>query len=268
VDKMEEKYMSMITEYIDGALSPEREKEFQQYVQEGHIDMAEVEEMAKLQGIILSTAAPEPSAVLKKNFYQMLNEAQANQPQAKESFPFLERISTSIFGSFLGRMAFGIAVLAIGLYFGTSLGNSSYKEELSDLNGQMVEMREMMMMAMLEKESVSDRLKGIQISSELSSSNEKVINALFLTLNSDPSTNVRIAALNTLAGFADDPKVREGLVNSISKQKSPLMQVNLAELMVTLQETKAKDELKTILENDQTPEEIKVTLRASMEKII
>ena len=79
---------------------------------------------------------------------------------------------------------------------------------------------------------------------------------------------MRIAALNTLAGFAYDPKVREGLVNSISKQKSPLMQVNLAELMVTLQETKAKDELKTILENDQTPEEIKVTLRASMEKII
>lgn len=123
-------------------------------------------------------------------------------------------------------------------------------------------------MAMLERESVSDRLKGVQMSSALSSSNEKVIDALFLTLNSDPSTNVRIAALNTLAGYTSDPKVREGLVNSISKQKSPLMQVNLAELMVKLQETKAKDELKSILESDQTPEDVKVTLRASMEKII
>lgn len=265
---MEEKYMSMITEYIDGTLSPEREREFQQYVQEGHIDMAEVREMARLQGIMLDSQAPEPSAALKENFYQMLNEAQTKQSQLKNSPSFLERINASIFGSLYGKMAFGVGVLVIGLFFGTTLGNSSYKEELSDLNGQMVEMREMMMMAMLEKESVSDRLKGVQMSSELSSSNEKVIDALFLTLNSDLSTNVRIAALNTLAGFTNDPKVREGLVNSISKQKSPLMQVNMAELMVKLQETKAKEELKSILENDQTPEEVKVTLKASMEKII
>ena len=265
---MEDKYMSMITEYIDGTLSPEREKEFQQYVQEGYIDMAEVEEMAKLQGIMLSKSTPEPSSALKENFYQMLNEAKEKEPQAKNDSSILERIKSLLFGNQYGRMAFGMGVLVIGLFLGANLGSNSYKEELTDLNGQMVEMREMMMMAMLEKESVSDRLKGVQMSSELSSSNEKVLDALFLTLNSDPSTNVRIAALNTLAGYTNDPKVREGLVNSISKQKSPLMQVNLAELMVKLQETKAKDELKSILESDQTPEDVKVTLRASMEKII
>ncbi|KYG85576.1 hypothetical protein AWW67_14470 [Roseivirga seohaensis] len=265
---MEEIYMSMITEFIDGTLSPEREKEFQQYVREGHIDMAEVEEMAKLQGVMLNSSTPEPSSALKENFYQMLNEAQEKQPQANNGSSLLEKIKSFLFANQYGRMAFGIGLLVIGLFFGTTLGNSSYKEELSDLNGQMVEMREMMMMAMLEKESVSDRLKGVQMSSQLSSSNQKVIDALFLTLNSDPSTNVRIAALNTLAEFANDPKVREGLVNSISKQKSPLMQVNLAELMVKLQETKAKDELNSILENDQTPEDVKMTLKASIEKII
>ena len=265
---MEEKYMSMITEFIDGTLTPEREKEFQQYVREGHIDMTEVEEMAKLQGVMLSSSAPEPSSALKENFYQMLNEAQEKQPQANNGSSLLEKIKSFLFANQYGRMAFGIGLLAVGLFFGTTWGNNLYKEELSDLNGQMVEMREMMMMAMLEKESVSDRLKGVQMSSQLSSSNQKVIDALFLTLNSDPSTNVRIAALNTLAEFANDPKVREGLVNSISKQKSPLMQVNLAELMVKLQETKAKDELNSILENDQTPEDVKMTLKASIEKII
>ncbi|WP_323757857.1 HEAT repeat domain-containing protein [Roseivirga sp.] len=265
---MEEKYMSMITEYIDGTLTPEREKEFQQYVQEGHIDMAEVEGLAKLQGVMLSSSVPEPSSALKENFYQMLNEASEKSSQVENDSSLFERIKSFLFGNQYGRMAFGIGVLVIGLFLGTNFGNNSYKEELSDLNGQMVEMREMMMMAMLEKESVSDRLKGVQMSSELSSSNQKVIDALFLTLNSDPSTNVRIAALNTLAEYANDPQVRAGLVSSISQQKSPLMQVNLAELMVKLQETKAKDELKSILESDRTPEDVKVTLKESIEKII
>lgn len=137
---MEDKYMSMITEYIDGTLSPEREKEFQQYVQEGHIDMAEVDEMAKLQGIMLSSSAPEPSSTLKENFYQMLNEAQLKQPQAKNPTSLLERINASLFGNQYGRMAFGIGVLIIGLFLGSNLGSNSYKEELTDLNGQMVEM--------------------------------------------------------------------------------------------------------------------------------
>ena len=261
--------MSMITEYIDGTLSSEREKEFRQYVEEGHINMNEVEALAKLQSGLLTSRTPEPSTELQKGFYEMLNAEIANKgSKDNEQSSVLDRISGLLFGSQYGRMAFGIGVLALGLFLGINWKGSIYKSELTQLNDQMVEMKEMMMMAMLENESVSDRIKGVQMSSELSSSNQKVIDALFLTLNSDPSTNVRIAALNTLATYANDPAVRTGLVNSIGQQKSPLMQVNLAELMVALQESEAKGPLKSILEDEQTPEEVRMTLKESIDKIM
>ena len=133
---------------------------------------------------------------------------------------------------------------------------------------QMADMKEMMMMSMLEERSASKRLQGLQISSNLVSENEQITNAMFVTLNNDESTNVRLAALTILTSYANDPEIRAGLVNSISEQKSPIMQVALAELMVELQEPMAKLEFQPILEGDYTPEEVKTTLRENLDKIM
>ena len=124
------------------------------------------------------------------------------------------------------------------------------------------------MMSMLEERSASKRLQGLQISSNLVSENEQITNAMFVTLNNDESTNVRLAALTILTSYANDPEIRAGLVNSISEQKSPIMQVALAELMVELQEPMAKLEFQPILEGDYTPEEVKTTLRENLDKIM
>jgi len=79
---------------------------------------------------------------------------------------------------------------------------------------------------------------------------------------------VRIAALNTLAQYANDPQIREGLINSISQQTSPLVQMALATLMVDLQEKKAVDEFNSILNDEFTPEEVKTSLKERIEKIM
>ncbi|MFT7151046.1 MAG: hypothetical protein ACI82Q_002921, partial [Nonlabens sp.] len=65
-----------------------------------------------------------------------------------------------------------------------------------------------------------------------------------------------------------DPIIREGLINSISEQESPLMQLALAELMVELQEKKSVEEFNDIIEDEYTPEEVKTTLRESVNKIM
>ena len=46
------------------------------------------------------------------------------------------------------------------------------------------------------------------------------------------------------------------------------MQVALAELMVTLQEKKSIDQFKELLERETTPDEVKVTLEESIDKIM
>ncbi len=264
---MEEQYMSLITDYIDGNLTADRQREFDTYVAEGHIDMAEVDAIKALQGRMETAQDPEPSAAMSENFYTMLNEAKA-QVSANKDVWNLDRIWQLLFGTNSGRLAFGMAVLVIGVVLGRGFSGSAYQSELKSLSSQMTQMQQMMSMAMLEEESVSERLKGVQMSSQLVSSNKEVTDAMFVTLNNDESTNVRMAALNLLAEYADDSAIREGLVNSISKQESPLMQLALAELMVELQEPKAVKEFKEIIEGEYTPEEVKTTLRESVNKIM
>lgn len=106
------------------------------------------------------------------------------------------------------------------------------------------------------------------MSNGIVSENRKVTDALFITLNSDESTNVRLAALATLAEYAQDPMIREGLIKSITQQRSPLVQVALAELMVDLQESQAKEEFESILNAENTPDDVKTVLRENLDKIM
>lgn len=106
------------------------------------------------------------------------------------------------------------------------------------------------------------------MSNGLVTKNGEVTDALFITLNNDQSTNVRLAALATLSEYAKDPAIREGLVKSITQQKSPLVQVALAELMVQLQESQAIKEFEPILNAENTPDDVKTALRQNLDKIM
>lgn len=264
---MEEKYMSLITDYLDGTLSASGKKEFESYVAEGHIDLKEVESMRVLSERLEDSSTPAPSDQLGERFYVMLAQEKQNlaEPQVASK---LSTWGQKLFQTHGGRLAFAMSILFIGVLLGRVFSGSVYNEKLDTLSDQMADMQEVVMMTMLEKRSVSSRLKGVQMSNGMVSKNEEVTNALFLTLNNDESTNVRLAALATLSEYAADPAIREGLVNSITQQESPLVQVALAELMVELQESQAIKEFESILNKKETPDDVKTVLRQNLEKIM
>jgi hypothetical protein len=88
------------------------------------------------------------------------------------------------------------------------------------------------------------------------------------TLNADPNINVRLAALEALESFAAEPHVREGLIRSIALQDSPLVQVALAELMLSLQEKSSVNELKKILQQNKTPKEVREKIKKTIDVLI
>lgn len=264
---MDDKYISLITEYIDGTLTEARRVEFETYVKDGFIDMKEVEELASVQEQMLQAPEPEPSEALRANFYQMLA-AENRRLEKREHNDWAGQLIQKLFSTSSGRLAFGFGVLVVGLFMGRVFTSNSYNSQLENLSTQMADMKEVMMMTMLEGESVSQRLKGVQMSNGLVTRNKEVTDALFLTLNNDENTNVRLAALATLSEYAKDPAIREGLVNSITQQKSPLVMVALAELMVELQESQAKKEFEPILNAENTPDDVKSALRQNLDKIM
>lgn len=73
---------------------------------------------------------------------------------------------------------------------------------------------------------------------------EKVLNAPVHALNYDPSVDVRLAAVDALFQFSDQHMVRQALVESLSRQTSPLVQIALIDLMVEMREKQSEEVLR------------------------
>src|SRR5688500_2192010 len=132
----------------------------------------------------------------------------------------------------------------------------------------MSEMKEIMMLNMLEKESATDRLKAVRLTSEMSEASMKVTTALLQTLNNDENINVRLAALEALKPYVRNINVRKELILSIAKQDSPLVQVSLAEVMAEFQVKSSVKELEKIMQSDKTPADVKTRIKQSIDVLI
>jgi hypothetical protein len=128
--------------------------------------------------------------------------------------------------------------------------------------------REQLVISLADQPSASKRLQAVSESKKLENATNKVIVALFKMLNTDTNINVRLAAVTSLSKYADNPKVREGLILSITKQESPLVQIALADLMVSLKELKSIDSMETLLEKPDIDASVKQKIEESIRQII
>jgi hypothetical protein len=165
------------------------------------------------------------------------------------------------------RVAFAFIVALIGFSAGYRLKPAG-GAQVNQLTQEVSDLKEMVMLSLLEKESASERLRAVSLTEGMSSASTQVTSALFKTLNEDSNVNVRLAALEALKPYVEDDTVRQQLIASIAHQRSPLVQLALADLMVAIQEKKSVDALRKVLDNENTPSEVKTVIRQSIHVLI
>ena len=136
--------------------------------------------------------------------------------------------------------------------------------QLEVLTAQVHEMREMMMLSLLQNPAASERIRAVSYTSDIRHVDPRIATALLATLNNDPNVNVRLTTLEALTHFAHDPLVREGLVQSIIQQSSPLVQAAMADVMLRLQEKRAVPSFKKLLQQ----KDLNSMVRARIEQTI
>ncbi|RLD84573.1 MAG: hypothetical protein DRJ10_00835 [Bacteroidetes bacterium] len=114
-----------------------------------------------------------------------------------------------------------------------------------------------MVFNLLKNESASQRIQAVNYSEELSSPDSEIIEALINTLNSDKSTNVRLAAVYSLARFKTNNKVKNAFIETLNKQDDPMIQIVIINILVEMEEVKAVDELQDLLRNKDLNEQVK-----------
>ena len=257
------KKAALIEKYKKGHLSPAEEHELEVMVANGDVSMAELG-LDKLHDMVMSADVPATSESLNDGFYSMLA-AEKTKAARKVSWESL----TMIWSRPFFRYAYSALLIFIGIMIGNQfLKNDDYNNQVEHLSKEITSMKEMLMLQLLEQESTTDRLRAVSLTDEMPEVGDKVTAALLKTLNHDENTNVRLAALEALLPFSNQPKVREGLIESIGRQTSPMVQVALAEVMVALQEKRSVDKLEKLIDSDSTPAEVKETIKENLKVLI
>ncbi|RFS14380.1 HEAT repeat domain-containing protein [Emticicia sp. C21] len=266
----------MMVDWLNNQMPASERAAFEVHLNECPDCQRELKATRQLWDVMGSVAVPKPSDNLPIQFYTMLETFKGTETKKVKKTAFWEGLKHNLESFFtpklLLRVSYSMCLLLIGLgggYFLSKQQTPDYQVQIEKLSGQVQEMNEKMMLTLLEKEnsSATERLQAVSYTKEIDKIDGQVLEALLSTLNNDENVNVRLVTLEALAQLADNPKVREGLVQSILKQDTPLVQAALADVMVKLEEKRSIKPLQRLLEKDDTDVIVKTKIKETLKAL-
>lgn len=266
----QDRIQELVARYRAQGLTHAEERELEGFIEQGLVEIDDLGDLGVFNEQVMKLATPTPGAGIDDRFYAMLQQEKKSLSRPKAIFSWGEFFAWP-------RLAPRLAMAAVTLLLGVGIGYwvrpvspmaPAESADMAQLTREVTDLKEMMMLSLLEKESATDRLKAVSLTEDMDQASQKVTRALVETLNNDSNVNVRLAALEALAPYAQAPNVREALVRAIAYQDSPLVQVALAELMAGLQVKSSVKEFQKILKDKRTPADIKHKIQQSIDIII
>ncbi|MFC2160234.1 zf-HC2 domain-containing protein [Acidobacteriota bacterium] len=259
-------------DFLLGDLSPEEKEQMQIHIAACSSCREELESLNTIWTKLGVLPEELPSANMRTQFYTMLEAYKKNLGEKKPKEHLLEKFKNWLKPFWTGRpvfqFSFSLLFLFVGLTAGYFItGSRGRPSEISDLRQEMQTMRQTLAVSLLDQPSASERLRGVNLSVSTENPDPGLIEALFDTLNTDPNVNVRLAAVDALYLFYDNPLVKEGLAQTLSTQDSPLVQVALIDLFVDVRERHAIESLKNLLQTKTLHPEVQQHAEFGLQKI-
>jgi hypothetical protein len=202
----------------------------------------------------------QPSERLRRSFYRRLNQAEAPRARYGDTRP-------GWFDWLLKPMVPALATLVIGLYIGAQLGNGSEdqgEQQIDLLRSEVATLNATVALSLLQKDSASDRLKGIDVATTMASGNPDITDALLYRAANDSSRSVRSAAISALGPQLADTSVANEVQRLMLDSKSPLVQLAFVELLMRWGDN---DQLRNLVEAAETGRLLPDVQEYVMEKV-
>lgn len=167
------------------------------------------------------------------------------------------------------QLAYGALALVLGvglgaLVFGRGVGTG----EMRELRGEVRALNELVTLSLLDDTSATERLQGVAYGARMERPDREVLAALVSAATSDPSVNVRLAAIEALAPRASEHPVFDGLLRSLPEQDSPLVQVALVDLLLESDGEVARDAAVRLARDDSTHPDVRRHVRERLGSLL
>jgi hypothetical protein len=242
-----EQIAELLPDYLKQGLEGEQKKTVERHLE----SCAECSEVAGLWKKLALIPDEQPSPAGRARFDAMLQAYQTGR--GNEDVPRRVKNKASIWSVFqwlrspVGAVAWSIALVALGTYLGLQLGNGKAStQDLASMHTELINMRQMVALSMLQQQSASQRLEGVTWTRREEHLDPQVLSALMHTLRHDPSVDVRLAALDALSRHAAQPQVKKTVVDALQEQQSPLVQVALIDQLVEWRDADAAPRLEKL----------------------
>lgn len=207
-------------------------------------------ELASLQHTLrdLDTMpAEKPSPQLRANFYAMLADEKQTIAAAPASLtpPALQHHRSRQLWAWIVSPIAACGLLLLGFVAGQKSvpipapTTDSTQQQIAALQHKVDSMGQLMSYSLLKQKPAGERIQGLLATQSLKSPSDQVLTQLISALALDPSTNVRLTALETLYAHADKDVVRAGVLASLEREQNPLVQVAMIDFLVASRDNQA-----------------------------
>ena len=268
-----EQYEELFAGWINNELKPAEKDKLEQHLNGCEACREELASMQQLWSMMDEVEVPDPSPKMQTDFRAMLNDFKTAEAGKKQVSPGLkEQLSWLLQWRQKWPMAYTFAIVLVsfgcGYLFFNLKGGSKQDQQMAALTTQVHELKQTMALALMENPSASERIRGVSYTTEIKHADKEVIEALLATLNNDPNVNVRLSTLEALTHLANHPEVRQGLVQSITTQESPLMQSAIADVMLKLQEKSSVKSFKELLKQKNLDNGVRDKIKETITQLI
>lgn len=243
-----------LPDYWTGALEESAKSRMQSHFASCPACRAEAETLSAIWKKLGAIPEERPGRGLRARFDATLEAYMQGLRQAERGPSTRERVDKWLDGWWprqpVFQFGFALAFLAIGLLVGYSITQNSRSGggEVAQLREEVRHTRQLVALSLLQQQSASERLKGVDWSNRMARPDPQVLSALLHTVNYDQNVNVRLAALDALHQSANNEMVRRGLVESLDRQTSPMVQIALIDLLVEIRDKPAGQALKDLMQ--------------------
>ena len=263
-----ERIQNSMAAYLASRLDPETRRMFESHLRQCEGCKLQLEQMRTVWLALGKLPEEKPSPALRSRFYAMLEAQKRGVQEAREKVSWRERLE-----AWLGlwwpqrpavQFALSAALLVVGLFIGSQIQGGG---QVGQLREEIQDMRQMFTLSLLNQSSSSERLRGVSWSTRVDRPDQSLLSALLNTLNADPNVNVRLAAVDALMLFSSRPSVRAALIESLSRQTSPLVQVAIIDLLVQIREKRSLDALRNLIQDEQVDPSVREYAQESIQEL-